>query len=347
MQTQLEREILEQPASLERTISGARPQARALARDIASRGVSYVYIAARGTSDHAGLYASYLFPAFNGLPVALATPSLFTFYHQPPKLHGGLVLGISQSGQSEDIVEVLAEAGRQGALTAAITNAPESPLASQAAHVLPLSTGPETAVAATKTYTATLAALALLSAELSSDQARQADLQRLPAWAQETLDRSAGPARAKAERYRYMDRLVIIGRGFNYATAFEIALKLKELTYVTALPASSADFRHGPVAIIEPGYPVMLVAPRGTMMAEVLEFGRQLAGRGAEILSIGNTAEVLDIAATPLPIAAEVPEWLSPVAAVMPGQLLGLHLALAKGLSADAPRGLSKVTVTR
>ncbi|HEY9595782.1 MAG TPA: SIS domain-containing protein [Spirochaetia bacterium] len=343
----LEREIGEQPEALGRTVEGNVKVAESLARDIAARGVSYVMIAARGSSDNAGVYAKYLFQAFNGLPVAMATPSLYTFYHRPPRLSNVLVLGISQSGQSEDIVEVLSEAKRQGVLTAAITADGSSPLAGKADHTLLLHTGKEKAVAATKTFSCSLAAIACVSTALEKSQERWSALRGLPEVAAATIKAAAGTAAARAERYRYMKRCVVISRGFTYAIAMEIALKLKELTYITAEPYSSADFQHGPMAMIEEGFPVVLVAPSGTLLPAMEEFMKGLAERQAEIIAISDSPDVLRQGALQFPLPAKVPEWLTPMIAVMPGQLLAMNLAKAKGLNPDAPRGLHKVTVTR
>ncbi len=343
----LEREIYEQPTAIARLLEATRGTVEKLAAAIRERDICYLMIAARGSSDHAATYAQYLFAAYNGLPVALATPSLYTIYRRPPRLRHVLVLGISQSGQSVDILEVVQEASRQGALTAAITNDPASPLAQAAEFVLDLNAGEEKAIAATKTYTTSLTMLALLSAALGQDEERLACLAQLPQNVARTLELATEAVERQAERYRYMEDCVVIGRGLNYATAFEIALKLKELTYVVAVPYSSADFLHGPMAIVEPGFPVLVVAPDGAMFSDTLAFLKQLNGRAAEILAISNRMEALELAKTALPLPTGIPEWLSPVTAVIPGQLLALHLALAKGLDPDAPRGLRKVTVTR
>jgi len=241
---------------------------------------------------------------------------------------------------------VLRAAQAQGALTAAITNEPASPLAGAAEHVIELGAGAERSIAATKTYTAQLAALALLSATLCGEPARLTELERLPAHMQHTLS-DAADAPARAARYRYMQSCVVIGRGYNYATAHEIALKLKELTYVLAEPYSSADFMHGPLALIADGFPAWAIAPAGRVFPEMLDFLGRLRERGAELVVISDEPAALKLAHTPLPLPAGVPEWLSPFTAVLAGQLMALGLTLAKGYDPDHPRGLRKVTETR
>ncbi|MCB9139941.1 MAG: SIS domain-containing protein [Caldilineaceae bacterium] len=345
-QSNIYREIHEQPAALRRLLENSRGAAAELAQAIHTRAVTHVVIAARGTSDNAGRYAQYVLGAHNQLIVSLATPSLFTIYAQPPQFHNALVLGISQSGKSPDIVAVMDEAQRQGALTAVMTNAPDSPLAEQADHVIDIAAGPELAVAATKSYTNEVAAIALLSALLSEDEKRLEELDAMPQAVARTLAASE-PIGQAAQRYCYMNRSVIIGRGFNYATAFELALKMKELTYTLVEPYSSADFLHGPVAMVEAGFPVITVAPSGVMQEKMQEFVAAAARRNAEILVISDDDALLSQARTPLPIAPGVAEWLSPITAIVPGQLFAMHLAHARGYNVDAPRGLRKVTETR
>ncbi len=344
MSSALEREIAEQPQVLAALWDQGRTEVEAVAQAIRQREPRYVVIAARGTSDNAARYGQYLFGAHNRLPVALATPSLFTLYGSPPRLTDALVLGISQSGQSPDIVAVVAEARRQGALTVALTNDAASPLAAAAQHVLALRAGEERSLAATKTYTAQLYLLALLSATLAEDEERLQQAGRLPSVAALVLAESK--AKALAERYRYMPSCVIVGRGYNYATAYELALKLKELTYVLAEPYSPADFLHGPVALVEHGFPVFAIAPSGAVVTEMLHFLEQLRAREAELVVISDHPEALAMAHTPLPLPADVPEWLSPIVAIIPGQLFALGLTLAKGYEPDHPRGLRKVTLT-
>lgn len=344
-ETHLYREIEEQPAAIDRFLTASHSSVQALAVQIKKAGISHVVIAARGTSDNAGRYAKYVLGAFNRLQVSLATPSLFTHYQTPPRFERALVLGISQSGQSPDIVAVLAEARQQGALTAAITNNPDSNLAREADIVIDLVAGPELAVAATKTYTAELAAVALLSATLADDQARLDALQQMPTHMQQTL--AITPAVAEiASRYRYMSHCVVIGRGFNYATAFETALKLKELTYTIVEPYSSADFLHGPFAMLHPGFPIILNGPSGALNEDMLEFVTRLKGSGAELIAISDLESVLQQARIPLKLPVTVPEWLSPLTTIIPGQLLALHLAHERDLDVDSPRNIQKVTET-
>jgi len=338
------REIHEQPQVIERFIDQEEKTIAELARAIQARGVSHVVIAARGTSDNAGRYAQYLLGA-NGLSVGLATPSLFSIYKQPPRIGTALVMGISQSGKSPDIVAVLAEAKRQGALTAVITNEPQSELADQGDIVVDLGAGPEKAVAATKTYTAELAAIALLGASLAGEGKMLKALQGIPAAMAKTLEMD-GTISQIAPRYRYMERSVVIGRGYNYATAFELALKMKELTYSIVEPYSSADFLHGPLAMIEQGFPVIVIAPSGKMQASLQELVTTLQKREAEIISISDDPQVLAGSRIPLELPVTVPEWLSPMTSILPGQLLAMHIAHARDFEVDAPRGLKKVTET-
>jgi glutamine---fructose-6-phosphate transaminase (isomerizing) len=340
------REIHEQPAAITRLLANEAAAVQAVAAAIQSRQVRYIMIAARGTSDNAARYAKYLLGAMNGLPVALAAPSLFSIYRRPPRLEDVLVLGISQSGKSPDIVAVLAEARRQGAVTAVLTNEPNSALASQGDVVVNLNAGEERAVAATKTYTTELAAIALLSATLAGEPSLRRDVERLPEVVEAALQLNETIATV-VPRYRYMERCVVIGRGYNYATAFELALKMKELTYVVVEPYSSADFQHGPLALIEHGFPVIVLAPAGAMNEEMAGFMRTLAGRQAELIAFSDQERILAAAQTALPLPVSVPEWLSPLTTIVPGQLFAMHLAHTRGYDVDTPRGISKVTETR
>lgn len=343
----LHTEIFEQPERLGALIISQRKNVQQIAQAIKARNIQFVFLAARGTSDNAGRYANYAWGALNSLPVALAAPSLFTYYQQPPVLRNALVVGISQSGQSPDIVSVLVEGKRQGNLTLAITNDPQSPLAKVADFVLDIQAGPELAVAATKTYTAELMTVAMLSAELSGDDTCWKGLACVSDWIGEVLRQDEFIQR-EAQRYRYMQQCVVLGRGFNYSTAFEWALKLKELTYTAAEPYSSADFQHGPVAMVSDGFPVLAVAPTGkvfdTMLTTMTRLKMDLS---AELVVISNSPEALKLAQVPLTIPAGVPEWLSPLVSIVPAQLFAYHLTMAKGYNPEAPRTIHKVTETR
>ena len=342
----LKREILEQPQVLQWLLESERLPVEEIAAMIRSRAPRFIVLAARGTSDNAARYGQYLFGAANGLPVALATPSLFTLYGKPPRLQEALVMAISQSGQSPDILAVIEEGRRQGALTLAITNDSNSPLACAAEHVISLHAGQERSIAATKTYTASLLAVAMLSTALAEDEERFRALEALPALMSEVVA-SASEIIKTAEPYCDIEACVVISRGYNYATAFEIALKLKELVYIVAEPYSSADFEHGPMALVERGFPVLAVVSEGCVAEELVDLLRRLREREARLVVIADRDDALALAQTPLPLPADVPEWLSPLLAVVPGQLFTLGLIEAKGLDPDRPRGLRKVTLTR
>ena len=339
-------EIYEQPAAIARLLEMQAEPVHEVARRIRDRDVQSVYLAARGTSDNAGLYAKYLWGAFNGLPVALAAPSLFSVFKTPPKIGSSLVVGISQSGQSPDIISVIEEGRRQGALTLAITNEGSSPLAEAAELVIEMVAGPENAVAASKTYTNQLVAIAMLSASLTGDAEHRDWLGRLPSLVEDTLALDETIKDASA-RYRYMEQCVVLGRGFNYATAHEWALKLKELAYVLAEPHSSADFQHGPVALAHQGFPVFAVVPSGKIAPDMITLLTELVqDQQVELLAISNEDSALALANTPLRLPNRLPEWITPIPAIVPAQLFCYHLTRAKGYNTEGPRGLSKVTLT-
>ena len=329
-------EIREQPATLARVAESNRPLYEEVAALVSS--CTHVVIAARGTSDNAARYAQYVWGIRNGLWVGLATPSVFSIYDRPPRLDGSLVVGISQSGQSPDIVSVLGEAAAQGRPTVAITNDPASPLAEAADIVIPLLAGEETAVAATKTYTAELTVVASLSATMRGDHEALEELADLVA---KVLDDSE-KCREAATGMRDFEHAAVLGRGFNLATAFEWALKMQELSYVVAQPFSTADFLHGPIAVVDRGYPVLAVVADGPAAGDVIAALDRSRGRGAPTLALTN----LDgVEGTSLRFP-DVEEWLSPIPAVVLAQLFTHWLTVEQGNDPDNPRGLSKVTRT-
>ena len=340
-------EIIEQPERIRSLLASQRKPVEKIAAAIRAREVQYVFLAARGTSDNAGRYANYLLGAINGLPLALATPSLFTYYKKPPRLKNALVIGISQSGKSPDIVSVLEEGKRQGCATLAITNEPTSRLAGTADYLIDIKAGAEKAVAATKTYTTELMSVAMLSAALADHKKLWQELEKLAGWMKGVLRQNALIAQV-APRYRYIEQTIVLGRGFNYATAFEWALKLKELTYIIAEPYSSADFAHGPIAMVEPGYPVFAVAPTGKVFHSMFEMlARLRSDFSAELVVISNNKKALSLAQTPISIPTDVPEWLSPLVSILPAQLFAYHLTVAKGFDTEHPRSIHKVTETK
>jgi glucosamine--fructose-6-phosphate aminotransferase (isomerizing) len=342
----LHSEIFEQPERLASLLENQKQSVLEIAKAIQSRDVQYAFLAARGTSDNAGRYANYLWGAHNQLPLALATPSLFTYYQSPPRLRNALVVGVSQSGQSPDIVSVLEEGRKQNCLTLAITNAPESPLAKAADFVLDIQAGPEKAVAATKSYTAELMAVAMLSTALSNSNDRWNELASVSKWAEQTLALDEKIAQM-TQRYRYMSHCVVLGRGFNYATAFEWALKLKELTYIIAEPYSSADFQHGPIAMVEGGFPVLAVVPNGRVYDSMQDMLTRLRwGKDAELVVISDHADSLALAQSPIQLPPQIPEWLTSLVSIIPAQLFACHLTTVKGYDTETPRSLTKVTET-
>ena len=273
MNSILYQEIHQQPEIVRQFLARQKEKVAQIAHQISESSITHIIIAARGTSDNAARYAQYLFGANNQIPVALATPSLYTLYQAPPTVKNALVIGISQSGRSPDIVSVIETSRQQGQPTLAITNDPESPLAQAAEWVIDLQAGVEKAVAATKTYTTSLVALALLSTALLGDSSRLNDLGKVPLWMQNTLSTTMENL-ARIERYTYITRSAVIGRGYNYSTAFEAALKIKELTRIVTEPYSSADFLHGPISVLEAGFrfPLLVIAPSGKTQADLGSF---------------------------------------------------------------------------
>jgi glutamine---fructose-6-phosphate transaminase (isomerizing) len=348
IKSQLLREIYEQPEAIQRMLETEAERVAWISQQLSPYKFSYALLAARGTSDNAARYGQYIFGAINQLSVALAAPSLFTRYHTPPRLEGALVIGISQSGQSPDIVSVIEEARRQGSPTIAITNDLESPLAKAAEYKIGLGVGKERSVAATKTYTAQLTALAMLALSLKGTPSPLEPLQPVP----EVLKRALGSelqAQAAATSLATADHTVFIGRGFNYSTAWEISLKCKELANMQAEPYSSADFLHGPIALVEAGFPVNIISMGNTFREELNSLSEALHERGAHLITIGD-ADLeghIDGRDHFIPVPAGLPEWLSPIAATLPGQLLAYHLTKSRGFDPDQPRIIHKVTLTK
>ena len=340
-------EILEQPEVAARFLRRAPEAVGPLVESMRAHEVDHVVIAARGTSDHAAIYAQYVLGVRHALSVGLGTPSVISLYGAQPRLDRSLVIGISQSGASPDVVAVI-DAGRaQGAPTLAITNDPASPLALAAETTIDLGAGPELAVAATKTYTTELLAIAALSAALSGEPADAAALVAIPDAMAEALGHE-GAVESMARDQASADRLLVLARGYEYATAREWALKLKELARVFADPYSAADFEHGPLALLEPGVPVLATVRPGPTAAPVIALLERLReDLDAEIAVVSDQPDALALARWPFGLPGGTPEWLGPIVSIVIGQLHALHLARARGLDPERPRNLNKVTRTR
>jgi glucosamine--fructose-6-phosphate aminotransferase (isomerizing) len=339
------RELAEGPAVVEGLLERSFGAMEEIAHAIRGRDVRFVLIAARGTSDHAAIYAQYILGARNGLPVALAAPSLTSVYGTPPRLRDALVIGISQSGRSPDIIAVIADARRQGAITVALTNDPASALAAAAESVVELGAGPELAIAATKTYVAQMALVAMLSAAISGDATSLAELRALPDMMRGALAGGDHVAEVAA-KWADVDTCAVLARGFHYATAREWALKLKELAHVLADPYSGADFEHGPIALVEPGFPIMAVATAGPLLPDMGVLLRRLRDDGARLLILSDDA-ALRALGDGLSVPPGIPEWLAPIASILPAHQFVYQVTRARGLDTETPRTISKVTLTR
>lgn len=335
-------EIRAQPAMYARILREGGPRIAAVAAAVRARSPRFVTFIARGTSDHAALYAKYLVETRLGLPAGLASPSTMTVYDAHPQMDGVLTIAVSQSGSSPDLVTPVERARAGGALTVAVTNAPASALAQAAEHHVDVLAGPERAVAATKSYTAELLTLYLLIEALAGEDGAAAHA--LPDAAAALLAREAEIA-ALAVRYRFAEQIVVTARGYNYATAREIALKLMETSYLVAHAFSGADLLHGPMAMIARGFPVIAVAPRGAGGAALAPVLARLRAREADILVVGD-ADAARSGTVGFTLPPDVPEPLTPLLAILPMQQFAWYLARQRGGDPDAPRGLQKVTET-
>jgi glucosamine--fructose-6-phosphate aminotransferase (isomerizing) len=302
-----------------------------------------VITCARGSSDHAATYAKYLIETRAGVLTASAAPSVSSVYGVPQDIRGCLFLALSQSGRSPDLLAAVAAAKAAGATILALCNSPDSPLVAAADLVIDLRAGVETSVAATKSYLATLAALLRLVAAWTSDAALASALDTLPAlmdqsWA---LDWSVAlPPLESAEH------LYVVGRGLGLAAAQETALKFKETCGLHAEAFSSAELRHGPYALLGPGFPALLFAQRDATRAGVEALGAELARRGVPLLIAGTEVIGAEAAgAVLLPTLDAIPE-IAPILLVQSAYRLIAALALRRGFDPDHPAHLRKVTET-
>jgi len=337
-------EIRQQPESLARTLTSEMRRAAKFKTAMDRRKPRLVVLVARGTSDNAAQFGRYLIEITTGIPVSLAAPSVFTVYGARLNYKDALVVAVSQSGESDDTNIVLEQARRAGAITVGITNESQSTLARLAEHVFLVRAGRERSVAATKTYTGQLMAFYLVAWALGA-KIRINELEAIPDYAASALTLEPEIA-TMAERYRFMHHAVVVGRGLNYSNAFEFALKLKETSYVVAEGFSSADFLHGPIAMVDPGFPVFLFAPPGPTLTGTKDLLTKLQKIGAETIVISSEAAAVNLASRAIKLPRRVHELLSPIPYIIPAQLFAALLAEAKGLTPDRPRSLSKVTKT-
>jgi glucosamine--fructose-6-phosphate aminotransferase (isomerizing) len=309
-------------------------------RELAGPRLAGSVIVARGSSDHAGAYGRYLLELVSGRPVGMAAPSLHTLYGARIDYTGFLAVAVSQSGRTPEILTTLERMQAAGAAGLAITNDGRSRLAHAARETLCLDAGPERAVPATKTVTATMLAFAIVAAALGPPPFTREQTAGLPGWVTAVLDDPA-PAEALAARLADATRLIVVGRGLMFSAALETALKLKETTRIPAEGFSAADLRHGPIAVIEPGFPVLALHAEGPARADMRALVDDLRDRGADV------AVMADEEGAALPLPPGMPEALAPIVAVVRAQQLALALARRRGLDPDAPEGLSKVTATQ
>jgi glucosamine--fructose-6-phosphate aminotransferase (isomerizing) len=337
-------EIEQQPAAIERTIKREAKKIERFAANLNADRPRLVVLVARGSSDNAALFGRYLLELTTGIPVSLAAPAIHTLYKKKLDLRDALVIGVSQSGEGDDINLTLENARRGGATTLAITNEADSTMTRLADETFLIHAGRERSVAATKTYTGQLLIFHLLARALS-DRRGQMEVERLPELAAESLKLKPQVA-AMVERYAFMEQCVVVGRGLNYANAYEFAIKLMETCYVVAERFSGADFLHGPIAMVDPGFPVFLFAPPGPTLTGTKELLAKLQKLGAETIVISSEAAALKLATRGIKLPPHIHELLSPIPYIIPAQLFAALLAEAKGLTPDRPRSLSKVTKT-
>ncbi|MDQ2936180.1 MAG: SIS domain-containing protein [Acidobacteriota bacterium] len=337
-------EIAEQPQALARTIQTERAKISRLGTFLQSREIDLIVLVARGSSDNAALFGRYLLEITTGIPVSLSAPSVHTLYGAKLNLRHALVVGVSQSGEGEDINQVLENARACGAYTVGITNEPSSAMVSVVDETLLMHGGRERSVAATKTFTGQMMLFYMLAAELAEST---------PAWSYDAIPEFAARALEQqpailelVQRYVFMENCVVVGRGLAYANAYELALKLMETCYVVAERFSSADFLHGPVAMVERHFPVILFAPPGVMLPGVKSLIQRLRELRADTLVITGDIEAAGHGSRSIIMPKEIDEFVAPIPYIIPGQLFAALLADAKGLNPDQPRSLSKVTRT-
>lgn len=336
-------DIMEQPAMVERILEEGLSDIISVGRAARERDICLAMAVGRGSSSNVAMQAKYVFETIASVPATVISPSVFTSYRAKLDLSHALVMGISRSGETFETREVLRLAREQGAMTVAITDEPQSPMSTIAEYSIVTRAGVEKAVSSTKTYTAQMVIVYLLAAVLKERHDVLEEMQRMPQHMRAVLDLREG-IEELVRPYRYMSRCIVLGNGFNYATAMETALKLEELCHVSALAHSSAEFAHGAISLVGEGYPVMVFVPGGPTYNNMLRLTRELQRElGAETIVFSDRQEVLDIADTAIVVPARVNEEFSPLTFMMAGQIFAYNLAMQKNLSTDRPRGRRKI----
>ena len=335
-------EITEQPVVLERTIQAEQSKLAKLGAFLRKKEIDLIVLVARGSSDNACQLGRYLLEITTGIPVSLSAPSIYTLYNAKLNLKRALVIGVSQSGEGDDINQVLESAKNSGAYTLGITNEVDSTMAKIAEETLLIHAGREKSVAATKTYTGQMLHFYMLASQLADEEIL---FEKIPHYSAQVLQLKS-KVEELVERYVFMENCVVVGRGMNYGNSYELALKLMETCYVVAERFSSADFFHGPLAIVERRFPVILFAPSGVTKKSNTDLLTRLRDLHADSLSITNDAEIAGLSSRALLMPEEIDEFLSPIPNIIPAQLFAALLSEAKGINPDAPRSLSKVTKT-
>lgn len=338
-------EIRQQPQVLSRLLRAERGKLQRLGEALRKRSIRLIILVARGSSDNAALFGRYLIEIATGIPVALAAPSVYTLYGAKMHLEHALVVGVSQSGEGEDINRVLTEARSFGAFTIGITNEEKSSMVGVVDEALFVHGEKERSLAATKTFTGQMMMFYLLTEALTGGSSLIGGYERIPEFCDAALQHESA-VRDLAQRYTFMENCVVLGRGLLYGNAYELALKLMETCYVVAERFSTADFFHGPLAMVERHFPVILFASPGPMMAGVKTMASRLRDLRAETLAITSDEELASTCTRAVRMTPEIGEFLAPIPYIVPGQLLAAILAQAKGLDPDTSRSLSKVTRT-
>lgn len=335
-------EIAEQPEVLERTINAEREKLTKIGDFLRQKDIDLIVLVARGSSDNAALFGRYLLEVTTGIPVSLSAPSVFTLYNAKLRLKRAVVIGVSQSGEGDDINHMLDSAKASGAFTIAITNESASTMAKLTDETLLIHAGREKSVAATKTYTGQMLHFYLLASAIGD---KRLDYYKIPEYTSKALE-LRDEVKEVAQRFAFMENCVVVGRGMNYGNSYELALKLMETCYVVAERFSSADFFHGPLAIVERRFPVIMFGPTGVTKKSNIDLLDRLHELNADCLSITNDDEIAKLSSRSLRLPTDIDEFLSPIPFIVPAQLFAAYLSEAKGLDPDAPRSLAKVTKT-